>query len=173
MAERMPLRPFKTEAPDASRSPGSSATEFLVHADPEWQAALGNLHEDLSAVLEEVPLDGEPEADRSERLPLAYLQQTNLDMEVRPLVLQVGEDEGSSSAELAIYPLMTNTVPDAPPIAPDHMLVYKITSHGTRRMVTQRGDNLLTPEKACQRWREVEAAMLNGLTTRAELKGFS
>jgi hypothetical protein len=53
------------------------------------------------------------------------------------------------------------------------MLVYKITSTGTRRMVTQRDDDLLTAEETCQRWREVEAAMLKELNTWAELKRFS
>ncbi len=40
-------------------------------------------------------------------------------------------------------------------------------------MVTQRDDDVLTPEKTCQRWREVEAAMLKELNAWAELKRFS
>ena len=70
------------------------------------------------------------------RLPLAYLQQTYLVMEVRPPIGQEKVDEGSCSAELSTYPQMTNTVPDAPPIGPEQMLVYKTSSTGTRRMVT-------------------------------------
>ncbi len=69
---------------------------------------------------------------------------------------------------------MTNTVPDAPPVGPDQMLVYETSEQtGTSRMVTQRDDDLLTPEETCQRWREVEAAMLKELHTWAERKCFS
>jgi hypothetical protein len=93
-------------------------------------------------VSEDVPSNDEPELDRSARLPLAYLQQNYLDMVVRP---PFGEDmvEGEScSAELAIYPPMTNTVPDAPFIGPDQMLIYMASKlSGTRRMVTQRDDD--------------------------------
>ncbi len=73
-------------------SPGSNATEFLVHEDPKWQAGLDSLREDGSAVLEGVSLEDELEADWSERLPLAYPQQAYLDMEVRPPVPQTGDE---------------------------------------------------------------------------------
>ncbi len=85
-------------------------------------------------------------------------------MTVRPPVPQTGDDEGSTFVELALYIPMTNTVPEAPPTGPDQMLVYKTTSTDTRRMVTQRDDDLLTPEETRQRWRGVEAAMLKELT---------
>ena len=69
---------------------------------------------------------------------------------------------------------MANTVPDAPPVGPDQLLIYKTSKQsGTRRMVTQRDDDLLTPEETRQRWREVETAMLKELRTWAELKSFS
>ncbi len=41
---------------------------------------------------------------------------------------QVGDDEGSGSAELAVFPPMTSTILDAPFIAPDQMLVFQ-TKH--------------------------------------------
>ncbi len=50
---------------------GRNVTEFLAHEDPAWQAFLDSLCEDWSAVLEGAPLEDEPEADRSERFPLA------------------------------------------------------------------------------------------------------
>ena len=83
-------------------------------------------------------------------------------------------DEESITAELATYPPMTNTVPDAPPVGPDQMLVYKTSKQsGSRRLVTQRDDDLLTPEEVRLRWREVEAAMLKELRTWVELKCLS
>ena len=132
------LEPILEESEASSLSPGS-ATEFLVHEDPEWQAVLDSSCEDWSSVLEDAPSNEELEWDRSARLPLTYLQQTYLDMEVRPPCVQDEVDEESCSAELAIYPPMTNTVPDAPPVGPDQMLVYKTSKQsGTRRLVTQR-----------------------------------
>jgi hypothetical protein len=54
------------------------------------------------------------------------------------------------------------------------MVVYKTSKHsGTRRVVTKRDDDLLTPDEARLRWREVEAAMLKELHSWAELKCFS
>ena len=43
-------------------------------------------------------------------------------------------------------------------------------STGTRRIVTQRDDDLLTPEETKQRWPEVEAALLKELLAWAKLK---
>ena len=95
-------------------------------------------------------------------------------MEVRPPDTLEPMDEESSTAELAIYPPMTNTVPDAPHVGPDQMLVYKTSKQsGTRRLATQRDDDRLTPEEVRLRWREVEAAMLKELRTWAGLKCFS
>ena len=95
-------------------------------------------------------------------------------MEVRPPDTTEQMVEESSTVELAIYPPMTHTVPDAPYVGPDQMLVYKTSKQsGTRRLVTQRDDDLLTPEEVRLRWREVEAAMLKELRTWAELKCFS
>ncbi len=123
-------------------------------------------------------LDGAPPeaaqgAYGSEWLPLAYLRQSYLDVEVRPPMPHAGDDEGSSSAELTIYPPMTSTVPDATFIASGQMLVCKTASTGARWLVTQRDDDLLTPEETCQPWREVKAAMLKQFKTWAELKRFS
>ncbi len=77
-----------------------------------------DLQEDWPTVLEGAPPEDELDADRSERLPLAYFQQTYLDMEVRPSMPRAGVEEGSGSAKLAFNPPMTNTIPDAPFIAP-------------------------------------------------------
>ncbi len=107
------LSPIFEESDTSSWPPGSNATEFRAHEDPAWHAVLDSLQEDWSAVPEGAPPQGELDADRSERLPLAHLQQTYLDVEVRPPMPQAGDEEGSGSAELADCPPMTNAIPDA------------------------------------------------------------
>ncbi len=67
-------------SPIIKESDASSATDSLVHEDPEFQKVLDTLQDDLSAVMEEVPPGADQEEDRSERLPLAYLQHSYLDM---------------------------------------------------------------------------------------------
>ncbi len=121
--------------------------------------------------MEDAPSSGEEGWDRTARLLLTYLHHAYLDMEMRPPCVQDEVDEESCSAELAIYPPMTNTVPDAPPVGPDQMLVYKTSKQsGTRWLVIQRDDDLLTPEATRQRWHEIQAAMLKELRTWAGLK---
>ena len=167
------LEPILEESEASSLAP-ESATEYLVHDDPEWQAVLNSLRDDWTSVLEEAPPAEDQEPMVPARLPLEYLQQSYLDMEVRPPEKLEPMDEESSTAELAIYPPMTNTVPDAPYVGPNEMLVYKTSKQsGTRRLITQRDDDLLTPEEVRLRWREVEVAMLKELRTWAELKCFS
>ncbi len=68
---------------------------------------------------------------------------------------------------------MTLCPPEVPFLTPDQMLTFKTSSAGARRIVTQRGDDLLTPEETEQRWPGVEAVMLKELLTWAKLKCFS
>ena len=55
-------------------------------------------------------------------------------------------DDEQVLCELAIYPPMCNTVPDAPHVAEDEVLIFQISAKSaTRRIVVQRDDDLLTP----------------------------
>ena len=142
------LDPIAEESEVSSPSPPGSATEYLSHEDPVWQSFLASVQEDWTSALEEVNLAESQEYECAARLPLEYLQQTYLDMEVRPPFTMEPLDEGDYTVELAIYPPMTNTIPDAPYVGPDQMLVYKTSKQsGTRRLVMQRDDDLLTPEE--------------------------
>ena len=50
--------------------------------------------------------------------------------------------------ELATYPPMCNTLPDAPYVAEDKALVFQTSAKSaTRRIVVQRDDDLLAPEQ--------------------------
>ena len=60
-----------------------------------------------------------------------------------------------------------------PAVAPNEAVVFKTTEEGTRRVVTQRDDDLLTSVELQQHKPEVEAAMLKELQTWAKLKCFS
>ena len=69
-----------TEESEASTMSPGSATEYLVHEDPEWQSVLLSLQEDWTTVLEDAPPCEEQGFGNPLRLPLEYLQQTHLDM---------------------------------------------------------------------------------------------
>ncbi len=86
----------------------------------------------------------------SERLPLTYLMQQYLNMDAYPPQRACVDDEDSCSAALAICPLMTHTLPDAPFMALDQILVYKTYSAGTGRNAMREDDDLLTPEETRQ-----------------------
>ena len=59
-----------TEESEASTLSPGSATEYLVHEDPEWQAVLLSLHEDWTTVLEDFPPCEEQGFGSPLRLPL-------------------------------------------------------------------------------------------------------
>ena len=67
---------------------------------------------------------------------------------------------------------MTNLRPEAVSLK-GGVLVFKTTATGSRRVVTQRDDDLLTPTEVKEQWPAVEAAMLKELLTWAKLKCFS
>ena len=60
-----------------------------------------------------------------------------------------------------------------PYLSPEQQLSFKTTSTGTRRIVTQRDDDLLTPAEVRDRWPEVEAAMLKELDCSYVIVGHS
>ena len=117
---------------------------FLLNEDPDLQRVLSDTKENLSSVLEDCgeSLSAEPavEPELDDRLPLnlmAYASQLcteafAADVEIRDLY----PDE-EVLFEFAVYPPMTNTVPDAPPVGEDEMLVFKTSPKtGTRMQVT-------------------------------------
>ena len=93
-------------------------------------------------------------------------------METYPRLDEVADKE-DDSVELAIEPPMAKLLEDRPFLAPSQQLVFKTSATGTRRVVTQRDDDLLTPAEVKERWPEVEKAMLQELQTWAKLKCFS
>ena len=81
-------------------------------------------------------------------------------METYPAASTGETDEYNDSAELIIPLCMTSWLESKHFLSPDQQLSFKTTSTGTRRIVTQRDDDLLTPAEVRDRWPEVEAAML-------------
>ena len=73
-------------------------------------------------------------------------------------------DDEEVLCELGIYPPMTNTVEDSPPVGIGEMLVYTVSAKtGTRRKAVQRDDDLLTSQQLQENWKEVQAARLKEL----------
>ena len=121
----------------------------------------------------------EPEAepqlsdDLDHRVPLDYLLQFKEDVGIEQL--RPGDPSGNEEeCELAVYPPMTKTVPDASHLAPNEILVFKSSAKGgTRRAVVQRDVDVLTPDQVKGRWEEVKTARLVELKTWNKLKCFS
>ena len=83
-------------------------------------------------------------------------------------------DDEEVLCELAIYPPMCNTVPDAPHVAENEVLVFQTSAKSaTRRIVVQRDDDILTPEQVNEHWDEVQKARLKEFITWNDLKCFS
>ena len=83
-------------------------------------------------------------------------------------------DDEQVLCELAISPPMCNTVPDAPNVAEDEVLVLQTSAKSaSRRIVVHRDDDLLTPEQVNEHWDEVQKARLKELTSWNDLKCFS
>ena len=83
-------------------------------------------------------------------------------------------DDEQVLCELAIYPPICKTVPDAPFVVEDEVLVFQTSAKSaTRRIVVQRDDDLLTPGQVHEHWNEVQKARLNEFTTWNDLKCFS
>ena len=76
--------------------------------------------------------------------------------------------------ELAVYPPMCNTVPDAPQVAENEILVVQSSAgSATRRIVVQRDDDLLTPDQVKEHWNDVQKARLKELGIWNDHKCFS
>ena len=90
--------------------------------------------------------------DRNElddRMPLGLFGNTEVLTSVYEAQFDFREelyDDEQVLCELAIYPPMCNTVPDAPDVAEDEALVFHTSAKSaTRRIVVQRDDDLLAP----------------------------
>ena len=69
---------------------------------------------------------------------------------------------------------MCRTVPDAPFVEKDEVLVFQTSAKSaTRRVVVQRDDDFLTPDQVKEHWGDVQKARLKELTTWNDLKCFS
>ena len=134
---------------------------------------------DWSAHLVKAEEQAELLQEHSDRMPLQYYHSPWLNMETYP-VQPVGggfsEDQTDTGSEmcveLGINYSATNLLPEA--VSPKGgVLIYKTTATGSRRVVTQRDDDLLTPAEVKEQWPAVEAAMLKELLTWAKMKCFS
>ena len=133
-----------------------SLDAFLLHDDPDLQAVLSQSRFELDCVLDACSSSvGESQsAEANElngRMPFGLLSSPelltsffNAGFDYRDVLY----DDEEVLCELAVYPPMCNTVPDAPHVVEDESLVFK-TSVGsaTRRVVVQRDDDLLTPDQ--------------------------
>ena len=104
------------------------------------------------------------ESELDDRMPLGLLSSTELLTSVCNTQFDYREelyDDEQVLCELAIYPPMCKTVPDAPFVAEDEVLVFQTSAKSaTRRVVVQRDDDLLTPEQVKEHWDEVQKARL-------------
>ena len=86
-----------------------------------------------------------------DRMPLGLLGSTELLTSVYLAGVDFRNelyDDEQVLCELAIYPPMCNTVPDAPYVAEDQVPVFQTSAKSaTRRIVVQRDDDLLAPDQ--------------------------
>ena len=180
-----------------------SLDSYFLHDDPDLQAVLAETRCQLDAVLDtsECPsAETGEENELDDRMPLGLLYCPELlapvystscsnskdfdpdvadeimrragvcDYEVRDDLF----DDEEVLCELAIYPPMLVTVPDAPDVGEDEMLVFQTSAKSaTRRVVVQRDDDLLTPEQVNEHWDEVQKSRLKELGIWNDHKCFS
>ena len=141
---------------------------YLLHDDPDLQAVLAQTRCQLNCVLNDSecsPAEAAPsEHELDDRMPLGLLSSTEMLTTVYNAQYDYREelyDDEQVLCELAIYPPMCKTVPDAPFVAEDEVLVFQTSAKSaTRRVVAQRDDDLLTLEQVKEHWGEVQKARL-------------
>ena len=104
------------------------------------------------------------ESELDDRMPLGLLSNTEMLTTVYNTQFDYREelyDDEQVLCEHTIHPPMCKTVPDAPFVAEDEVLVFQTSAKSaTRRVVVQRDDDLLTPEQVNEHWNEVQKARL-------------
>ena len=158
---------------------------YLLHDDPDLRTVLAETRCELDCVLDTCPVaDGEgspanttAKDEFDDRMPLGLLGSTELLTSICLAGFDFRDelyDDEEVLCELAIYPPMHNTVPDAPPVGENEILVFQTSAKSaTRRIVVQRDDDLLTPTQVSEHWNEVQKARLKELATWNDLKCFS
>ncbi len=174
-----------TEVSHETESPGDEGGDgldtFLHHADASMNQLLADTRGNWDELLEDLSTIPAAERDElSERLPLSMLALPMEDVFITRPQGQVNEEivtqntlDDNEYVEFAVYPPMTNTIPDLPVLEPDDIVVFKVGRKDVRREVVKRDDDTLTTEQVQSHWGEVQAAMLKELQTWSDHKCFS
>ena len=141
---------------------------YLLHEDPDLQSILSETRCQLDCVLDDggctLAEAAQDEDELDDRLPLSYLSNHEMPTHVYNAQFDYREelyDDEQVLCELAIYPPMCKTVPDAPFVEKDEVLVFQTSAKSaTRRVVVQRDDDLLIPDQVKEHWGEVQKARL-------------
>jgi hypothetical protein len=174
-----------TEVSHETESPGDEGGDgldsFLHHADKSMNEHLVNTRGNWDELLEDLPIDPMEQRDElSERLPLSMLALPMEDVFITRASTSINKEivtqntlDDNEYVEFAVYPPMTNTIPDLPKLEPDDIVVFKVGKKDVRREVVKRDDDTLTTEQVQSHWGEVQAAMLKELQTWSDHKCFS
>ena len=158
------LPPIAEESHESESTQDTASLDaYLASGDPVLQKVLAETRFERERVFERVLVDaGPPDPTVEVGPPLSYLTHDQIDVGIHPpaeAVLLNPEDD----CTLEISPPMTKTIPGLPQVAPNETVVFKTTEEGTRRIVTQRDDDLLTAAELQQHKKSIEAAMLKEL----------